>query len=421
MAPQFRPRRFAPGSVPGKVRVLAMPPPWRAWLTISNDPDNTLERDWQQLHDCIWQDLRLPFGDALFVRSFNCNLPGQVNLHDHPHIGAAHHHDSLHAWGDYVHARTRGFDRSDAVEAIALLRSHGLRPQVWVDHSTNPQNMLHNSRDGSTPRTVDGSGAVYTSFTYTLDLATELGIRYVWDGALTPVLGQDVPLSPWAWYRTRTPSRAKAFALLAWHWLTALGIAPGGRSLVTHHPGVNSQYFAHTFGDGQTLYCFRRHGTWDDADIDGLAKLVSPAAVDELLERQGTCIAYTHLGKRRAGRSGDEQHIPPATRAALLNLRRRHEDRVLMLSPISTLLDYLVLRDGLAIAPDGSWIDFRPDGIRFPTLGAADLGGHAFGLRIPDRGRAGNLEVRIAGRRALASIEQHEESCYTVRFPPAHD
>ena len=198
-----------------------MPPPYRAWLAMSNDPDNTRPADWRELNDFIWGQLGLPFGDALFVRSFNCNLPGQVNLHDHPEIAAAHAHDTLHGWGDYVHARSRGFDREDAVEAIALLDKHGLRPRVWVDHSTHPQNMLHNSTAGSTPQQVDGSGHVYRSFTYTLDLAAQLGIRFFWDGKLSAILGQDIDLSPWQWFRHRASSRFAAALLCAWHWLAS--------------------------------------------------------------------------------------------------------------------------------------------------------------------------------------------------------
>jgi hypothetical protein len=402
---------------PWKGRILALPPPYRAWLTISNDPDNTVLKDWRELDAYIWQELKLPLGDALFVRSFNCNLPGQVNLHDHPEIAAAHFHDTLHAWGDYVHARTRGFDRSDAEAAMALLESHGLRPRVWVDHSTHTQNMLHNSTDGSTPRQIDGSGTVYTSFTYTLDLATQLGVRYVWDGGLSPILGQDVPLSAREWYAHKVSSPLKAWLLLAWHWLSKLGIVRGGQSLVTCDPGVNAQYFAHKFADGQTLYCFRRFGTWDDSDIDGLAELLAAERLAELVERQGTCIVYTHLGKRSAARRDAGDHIPAATRAALANLRRQYDHGVLMLSPVSGLLDYLLLRDAIRVSPDGDWIDFRPDGISFPQLSAANLAGRVFGLWIDDPGRAARLEVRVAGQRVPAAISQHEDRCYTVSFP----
>jgi hypothetical protein len=409
-------RRLARNVDGGKVHILAIPPPYRAWLTISSDPDNTVLRDWRELHSYIWDELALPFGDALFVRSHNCNLPGQVNLHDNPEIADGHYHDTLHGWGDYVHARTRGFDREDAVAAISLLHSHNLTPRVWVDHSTHPQNMLHNSKGGSTPEHVDGSGHVYKSFTYTLDLAAELGIRYLWDGRLTSILGQDTPISPRAWYSRGKSSAALTSFLLLWHWLSRVDFMPWGRSLVTYDVNVNRQYYAHEFADGRTLYCFRRYGTWRDADIDGLAKLISPRNIDDLLSRQGTCIVYSHLGKRRAARNEDELHIPPETRATLKNLQRKYEEKILRLTPVSTLLDYLVIRDNIAISPNGDYLDFRPDLIRFPKLELSDLAGHDFGFRIDDDNCAGKLEIRVSGHTIDATLRKQEDRYYMVSF-----
>ena len=40
---------------------------------MANDPDNTVIEDWKELHSFIWEDLALPFGDSLFVRTFNAN------------------------------------------------------------------------------------------------------------------------------------------------------------------------------------------------------------------------------------------------------------------------------------------------------------------------------------------------------------
>ena len=116
--------------------ILPYPYPYKAWLTMANDPDNTEMRDWEELHGFIWEELGLPFGDSLFIRSFNRNLPAQVNLQDHPKIAKAHLHDIIHTWGDYMHGRRRGFDREDALEAIDMLNEHGLQPRVWIDHAS---------------------------------------------------------------------------------------------------------------------------------------------------------------------------------------------------------------------------------------------------------------------------------------------
>ena len=40
------------------IEILAYPHPYCAWLCISNDPDNTTIRNWQELHDFIWEEQR---------------------------------------------------------------------------------------------------------------------------------------------------------------------------------------------------------------------------------------------------------------------------------------------------------------------------------------------------------------------------
>ena len=83
--------------------ILKYPYPYRAWFTIANDPDNTLIRDWRELNSFIWDELELPLGNALFIKSFNNNLPDQVNLVDNPEI-SSQNHDIIHTWGDYMHS-----------------------------------------------------------------------------------------------------------------------------------------------------------------------------------------------------------------------------------------------------------------------------------------------------------------------------
>ena len=58
-------------------RVHAYPHGAKAWLALSSDPDNTVKRDWDDLHRVIWEQLGLPFGDTAFIDSFNQNLPDQ--------------------------------------------------------------------------------------------------------------------------------------------------------------------------------------------------------------------------------------------------------------------------------------------------------------------------------------------------------
>jgi hypothetical protein len=352
-------------------RVHAYPHGAKAWLALSSDPDNTVMRDWEELHRVIWVELGLPFGDTAFIDSHNQILQGQVNLREHPEILAAHHHDTIHTWGDYMWAGDKGFHRPDAEAALARLRSLGFAPRAWVDHSYFQGNMLHNARYGSMPVIMDRSGHAYANPAYTLDLVREAGVRYLWDGTITPVLGQDRQMSAWLQQRARESSAVHASLRLTARHLRGMTGVP-----VRHHD--NRAYRPHVFPDGQTLYTFQRHGMWEWADIDGLGKVIAPERIASLLEEGGTCIAYTHLGKRRARRVNDQKHIPPATLRSLEHLRDAWRSGDLMLSPVTRLLDYLVLRDHLHIDAARNTVRFIADGIAFSRVTSSELRGHRF-------------------------------------------
>lgn len=389
--------------------VRPLPHPWRAWLSISNDPDNTTPDGWAQLHRLIWEELRLPFADALFLRSFNTQLPDQVDLHGQPHILTAHPHDSLHTWGDYMFARTRGFDRSDAEEALTWLRRIAFRPRVWVDHSQFTGNMLHLHRTGAIPEFRDASGHVYPNPLYTLDLVHEAGVRYLWDGTVTPVLGQDIPMGDLSWTLEHAGDRRTGLALYARRRIRA-GLRPG---TVPSARDANRAYRRHRFPDGRSFYIFQRHGQWPLADIDGLGVLLAPARMDELVRRGGVCIAYTHLGKRPAARMADPVHVPPQTRHALEHVAGLFKKGRLMLSGTARLLDHLVIRDHIDVDAAHRRIRFVADGIAFDRLGAEELAGHSFTFDLPAEprwtvtGSDGTLSPRM---------EEHGPKAFTLHF-----
>ena len=162
--------------------LLDYPRPYRAWLAIASDPDNTVEKDWRELHEFIREELGLPVGSGLFAVSYNEHLPGQVNLRDHPYIAKLQVHDTLHTWGDFLFSRSKRFSRQDAIDAVTSLQNHRVRPRVWIDHSNFSGNLLHHKGRGGVPAVTDLSGHQYPNFDYTLDLIEKIGIRYIWDG-----------------------------------------------------------------------------------------------------------------------------------------------------------------------------------------------------------------------------------------------
>src|SRR5262245_28720540 len=116
--------------------LLSLPPPYRCWVAISNDPDGTTMREWEQLHELLWQKLALPIADSFFLFNYSERYPDQVSVDEHPQILAAHPHDTMHTWGDFCDTSKKAFSRRDAERGVELLRRHEAKPKVWVDHAS---------------------------------------------------------------------------------------------------------------------------------------------------------------------------------------------------------------------------------------------------------------------------------------------
>ena len=161
------------------------------------------------------------------------------------------------------------------------------------------------------------------------------------------------------------------------------------------------------------MYCFRRFGNWVDADIDGLANLMSEDMLDTLIKHQGTCILYTHLGKRKVERKNDQEHIPAQTKRAFENLKQRFSQKQLMVSATSQLLDYLIVRDHLEVDEKHQRIVFKPDGIRFQELTMGDLKALAFGF-------AGqgvlSFDVYIEDQKIVGHFQEVSPQHFTLTF-----
>lgn len=393
-----------------RLKLLAIPAPYRAWLSISNDPDHTTHDSWRELDQVIWQDLKLPLADSFFVVNYNEQIPGQVNLRDHPEILKAHDHDTMHTWGDFLGTSKIKFDRQHAVEALELIRKLSIEPRVWTDHSGFEGNLLHRATRKAVPTSVDAAGHCYDNLTYSLDLIRNAGVRYVWDGGRTGVIGQDRKLSRIQHYAATTNRRSSAIAKAAADRLGRPIWKTVKAQLFDYRQGENGQYDLQEFPDGQRFYRFQRFGRWKDADIDGLAKTLSQHFIEQLLHVNGTAVIYTHLGKRKADRLSESTHIPPDTLDAFKRLAKLHASGDLKLSGTGKLLDYLVLRDHAVLA---GGIDFRPDGVRFQDLTAEDLRGHAFAVQCPQ----GSFHVRCNGQEISHEVSDLGRGVFQITFP----
>ena len=402
-------RRCDPSGAPS---LLAYPPPYQAWLTLSNDPDNTTIENWKQVHELVWEELALPFADSFFVSNHNEALPDQVNLVDHPEILNAHPHDTMHTWGDYWVAPKRRFSREEAELALERMAEAAVRPRIWIDHAGSSCNLTHRGGTGGLPSFTDASGYEYPNVDYSLDLIRAAGVRYAWDGNLTNLIGQDRPVGRHEWYARLSSDPVKTALRAALDRILSPARRLLSPEIFSYDEDANRPYVAYRFADRSSLYLFRRYGAWSLADIDGLGELLSPELLERLQAVGGSAVIYTHLGKRRASRARESGHIPDNTRSALEHLAEVYADGRILLSSTSKFLDYLVLRDHASVGP--SSIDFRADGLRFPSLGPSDLAGFEFGFF--HRG-GGDLRLTCHGEALACELDRVETDTVRIRFP----
>ncbi|MCX5672202.1 MAG: hypothetical protein NTU94_12865 [Planctomycetota bacterium] len=194
------------------------------------------------------------------------------------------HIDCLHSYGDL--ATTRNHARRSLDE----LAKHDCRLEVWVDHGTAPTNLGLDI--------MQGHGDEPGHPAYHADLTVAHGIRYVWRGRVTSVLGQGVrprlghlfsarhPL-----WSSRTIAKECAKRLLA---------RCGSAKYAMH--AANELLRPTRLRDGSPVYEFiRSNPHWGGVSrgetAQGIGEVLTDGFLDHLTANGGVCVLYTHLGK----------------------------------------------------------------------------------------------------------------------------
>jgi len=365
------------------LKICQIPFPYKAILSISNDPDNTTIENWHELNNFIFNELNLNWANAVFPTNKNLNLPEQVSLQQYPEI-ANQPTDSIHTWGDFVHSGEYGFTRKDANQAVELLNKFNIHPKIWVDHSRFLGNLLHGKvRLGGKEFHSDASGLKYKNLEYTADLIHNLGIRYLWDGEITETIGQDRKIK-----------------------LKEISI----KKILKGEINQENNILTPVEFEGIKFYKFKRYGQWRNADIQGLSNVINPNFCKKLLHNGGISLVYTHLGKRNPQQT-NKNHIPEETKKALLQVSSLVQEKQILFAPISKILDYVVLRDNIKIEMD--CVYFKADGIRFKNLSPTDLDGHSFSFTVNNNN---NIHFYIEKNQIQPKYIDKNKNIITINF-----
>lgn len=237
--------------------------------------------------------------------------------------------DLLHSYGEKM-----DFTRKDAIEAIKELNDNQCKVDVWVDHARTPDNLGDD--------TTFGLGDHPESSAYHSDLTLAYGIKFLWLGRITTVIGQSAPITLKTFsstYDSRHPvdSLRNMMKEFAKNVLAVLG---------------NRKYAMHKsydlirvakLDDGQKAYEFLRFdnywkGIATGATSKRLAYVISRRTLERLKEVGGYMVVYTHLGKN----SDCSQVVAKETQNALRDLASEYERGNIYVTTTSRLLNYYI-------------------------------------------------------------------------------
>jgi len=389
------------------VRLRPMPYPYRAMLAICSDLDETPDRHvyWEIMRflnteedTAMGRGVGLEVGNSIYFDMppdqfayWNTDEAGRAMVRALIQTG---HIDCLHSYGDLATTRQH------AVRALEELARHDCRLEVWVDHGTAATNF--------DPDIMHGHGDAPGHEAYHADLTMDFGIKYVWRGRVTSVIGQDIPATSRGIFTWSHPLASGRTCLkeAAKRWLARAGSA----KYAMH--GLNATLRPITLRDGSPVYEFMRcNPHWGGVSSCDQGRSIGHVLTEELLnrlaERGGTCILYTHLGKM------DDRHMPLNREAAMAfrRLAQACHDKRILVTTTRRLLGYRravreIMFDsvqderGLCIL-----LNTRMDPHTLGELSEADLNGLTF--YVPD---SGVTSISVDGRKVAA----------LTRNPPDH-
>jgi hypothetical protein len=247
------------------------------------------------------------------------------------------HIDCLHSYGDLA------LTRNDAARALEELSRYGCKLQVWVDHGIAPSNFGQDI--------MRGRGDVIGSDVYHADLTIGYGIKFVWRGRVSSVIGQDS-----SWNVSSIVELEHPFASTK----TAAKEFLKGIMGCT----ISSKYDMHyqnrlmrqtELRDGKEVFEFiRTNPHWGGVSccgtVEGLGEVLSEETLKRLIERNGVSILYTHLGKVRH----PIYPIGSKTRQALSRLSEYVHSGKLLVTTTQRLLTYNLMTQTASISVSGN-------------------------------------------------------------------
>jgi hypothetical protein len=319
-----------------KVSLLTIPAPYKAMLAVCSDLDETPDRDTyvgisKYLNTTnstvVGQGLGLEIGNSIYF-----DMPKDQfsywNTDDHGRsmirkLICAGYIDCLHSYGDLA------TQRNYAKRALDELSRHDCRMKVWIDHAQAPTNFGGDI--------MMGYGDVIGSDAYHADITIDYGIKYIWRGRVTSVIGQNVPkrISGIVNYRHPFASGKTLFKEIAKYLMAGLG----SQKYAMHKN--NEVLRIAPLRNGQEIIEFiRSNPFWGGVGLSatsmGFASVLTIKMLKKLIASGGVCILYTHLGKiHKLG-----ELFSTKTKSSFELLAKFYNDKKILVTTTRRLLDF---------------------------------------------------------------------------------
>jgi len=326
-----------------EIQIERIPAPYQAMLAISSDLDETPDFEhYFELIKFLASDKNTSAGKGLnleFANSIYFDMPvgcfSYWNTDDKARsiiltLIRSGHIDTIHSFGELTTTRQQ-IERT-----IDELNKHSCKFSVWTDHRKTPTNLGQDI--------TAGTGDVPTSETYHFDLSSSIGIKYIWRGRVTSIIGQETTPSykgifnhQHPFISSKTIIKEKFKRLLANLNYKKYSMHKDNRLIRTI-----------TLRDNRIAYEFIRSnphwaGVSSADNAHQINQVITKTMLELLVKRMGICILYTHLGKTGNYRTAI---TPQLIQAFNLLAEYYHQKKILVTTP-AKLLKYITTRDHL--------------------------------------------------------------------------
>lgn len=322
------------------VQLRSLPYPFKAAYTISSDIDGTgsLE-EFLTIQEYLNTRNTTRFGPGLGLEIGNSFFPisSQSPAFDSENEGEREVITDLIRYGyiDSIHSFNSATERNEMLRLSRLLEDCDCQIPVWINHTIVSNNLGAGSTSyGDNPK---------SSF-YHADFSKKiLKYDFVWEGAVSGIIGQGRPLDLMSFFEVvdRDNIIQTGYQNFSKEVAKYLFSYTGGKYSSRSN---NELVFPGTLDDGQKVFYFVRSSiTPKDlgraANSVGLADSLRESVLDKLVQRNGFTIIYTHLGK-----NSELEYIADETRDGLERLAKRHQKGDIYVTTAARLLRYYVNR-----------------------------------------------------------------------------